>query len=185
MLPTQQESPTSSSEVSIKFGSYLVNENSPTPYSDATRKTGCVDSKVVKRFPRSFIARSMNERRPCGCTRWNVEVDDRGQWLVQGLRFELKFDAAPRRRFLPTSTAASVPRIVDGRLVRKNVREVSCANLSLPENSVAEVTDTQISEAARIGYREIVRSCLIGQKGIDPIALNIARSITVPGSLAV
>lgn len=26
---------------------------------------------------------------------------DRGQWLVQGLRFELKFDAAPRRRFLP------------------------------------------------------------------------------------
>lgn len=27
---------------------------------------------------------------------------DRGQWLVQGLRFELKFDAAPRRRFLPT-----------------------------------------------------------------------------------
>ncbi|KYN27052.1 hypothetical protein ALC57_03394 [Trachymyrmex cornetzi] len=58
------------------------------------------------------------ERRPCGCTRWNVEVDDRGQWLVQGLRFELKFDAAPRRRFLPTSTAASVPRIVDGRLAR-------------------------------------------------------------------
>ncbi|EGI66869.1 hypothetical protein G5I_04676 [Acromyrmex echinatior] len=37
MLPTQQESPSSSSEVSIKFGSYLVNENSPTPYSDATR----------------------------------------------------------------------------------------------------------------------------------------------------
>ena len=58
------------------------------------------------------------ERRPCGCTRWNVEVDDRGQWLVQGLWFELKFDAAPRRRFLPTSTAASVPRIVDGRLAR-------------------------------------------------------------------
>lgn len=29
---------------------------------------------------------------------------DRGQWLVQGLRFELKFDAAPqRRRFLPTT----------------------------------------------------------------------------------
>lgn len=28
---------------------------------------------------------------------------DRGQWLAQGLlRFELKFDAAPRRRFLPT-----------------------------------------------------------------------------------
>lgn len=27
---------------------------------------------------------------------------DRGQWLVQGLRFELKFDAAPRRRFLST-----------------------------------------------------------------------------------
>jgi len=27
---------------------------------------------------------------------------DRGQWLVQGLQFELKFDAAPRRRFLPT-----------------------------------------------------------------------------------
>ncbi|EGI66867.1 hypothetical protein G5I_04674 [Acromyrmex echinatior] len=105
----------------------------------------------------------------------NVEVDDRGQWLVQGLWFELKFDAAPRRRFLPTSTAASVPRIVDGRLARSVPADPDLRASRAPDSSPGRESRINIEPALNFA---LAKRPAKGDEDVEETNARIAANVS-------